>query len=294
MEYKQLVEQIDQRQERLSRLAEHRQEYEQSVSRLVRWFDEQQHFLSTDPTIPLKITDLERLLKKSQVRTAIDPLHSVHITNVCRKLWTNCSLTGRFSIISLNWTNEFNKDSLSKLFQTAIFILKVSQFLSSPSFLVHRRHLELWTKFHHLEEKLIHRQEQLVLGNEHRQSFEQVLTRLTDWMKSNEQQLRDPPINDLQEITSVLHEKHQLIQSLFGSAKDQLSEFDDLTRLHAILSSNVNETDRLIVDERYSLLKDRYNRLLDTLTQRLTFLDQSIRQSFSLFSLSLVNLFSFV
>ena len=156
---------------------------------------------------------------------------------------------------------------------------------SSSSSLVHRRHSELWTKFHHLEGKLSHRREQLMLGNEHRQSFEQVSTRLTDWMKSNEQQqLRDPPINDLQETTSVLQEKHQLIQSLFGAAKDQLSEFADLTRLHAILSSNVNETDRLIVDERYSLLKDRYNRLLDTLTQRLTFLDQSIRQSLSLFS----------
>jgi hypothetical protein len=65
MEYKQLVEQIDQRHERLIRLAEQRQEYEQSISRFLRWFDEQQHFLSTDSSIPLKITDLERLLKKS-------------------------------------------------------------------------------------------------------------------------------------------------------------------------------------------------------------------------------------
>jgi hypothetical protein len=63
-----------------------------------------------------------------------------------------------------------------------------------------------------LEEKLIHREEQLILGNEHRQSFEQLIARLTDWMKSNEQQLRDPPINDLQETTTVLHEKHQFIQ----------------------------------------------------------------------------------
>lgn len=136
--------------------------------------------------------------------------------------------------------------------------------------------IELWTKFHHWEEKLIDRREQLRMGNEHRQSFEQLLTSLTEWMKSiEEQQLRDPPINDLQETTAVLKEKHQLIKSLFQSAKDHLEQFDDLARL----SSSVNETDRSILDERYSLVKDHYHRFLDTLTQRLTFVEQSIRKS---------------
>lgn len=102
MEYNQLVEQIDQRYERVSRLAEQRQEYEQSVSRFLRWFDEQQHFLSTDPSIPLKTADLERLLKKSQVRMAIDPLRSARTTNVCRKPWMNFNLIDRCSIISFN------------------------------------------------------------------------------------------------------------------------------------------------------------------------------------------------
>lgn len=67
MEYHQLVEQIDQRHQRLTRLAEERQEYDQSFSRLVRWFDEQQEFLATDSTIPLKITDLLKVEKRSQV-----------------------------------------------------------------------------------------------------------------------------------------------------------------------------------------------------------------------------------
>jgi lipoate-protein ligase A len=57
MEYKKLVEQIDERHERLIRLAEQRHEYEQSISRLVRWFDEQEEeeeeqVLSNDSSIP--------------------------------------------------------------------------------------------------------------------------------------------------------------------------------------------------------------------------------------------------
>ena len=67
MEYKQLREQIDQRHERLTRLIEQRRDYDQSVVRLIRWFDEQQDFLATDSAIPLKINDLERLQKRSQV-----------------------------------------------------------------------------------------------------------------------------------------------------------------------------------------------------------------------------------
>ena len=72
MEYKQLVEQIDQRHQRLTRLAGQRQEYEQSLARFIRWFDDQHDKICTPlipPFIPLKIIDLERLLKKSRVST---------------------------------------------------------------------------------------------------------------------------------------------------------------------------------------------------------------------------------
>jgi hypothetical protein len=108
MDYEQLVEQIDQYHERLTQLAEQRQDYGQSISRFVRWFNEQRHLFSIDPSSPLKINDLERLLKKSQARV-------------------NFNIIDRLSIISFHWTNRSNKDSLSKVCRIVIVILNFSR-----------------------------------------------------------------------------------------------------------------------------------------------------------------------
>ena len=72
--------------------------------------------------------------------------------------------------------------------------------------------IDLWTKFNHLEEKVIDRQEQLRMGNEHRQSFEERINGLTEWNEAMEEQLRDPPSTALQESSNGLKEKHQLIK----------------------------------------------------------------------------------
>lgn len=62
-------------------------------------------------------------------------------------------------------------------------------------------------------------------------------------------------------------------------------DFEDLTQLYGLIQTTLSETDRLVLDERYLHLKDRYNRLLDHLTQRFAFLNESTRK----FSISFRN-----
>ncbi|CAF4141502.1 unnamed protein product, partial [Rotaria sordida] len=63
--------------------------------------------------------------------------------------------------------------------------------------------------------------------------------------------------------------------ALLESTKDRTNEFDDLTRIYMIVSSTLNDTDRITLDEKYTLFQEKYNRLLDNLTQRLTLLDEA-------------------
>jgi hypothetical protein len=57
-----------------------------------------------------------------------------------------------------------------------------------------------------------------------------------------------------------------------------LKEFDDLIRIYEIIASTLNETDRMTFDEKYAVVKDKYNRLLDNLTQRVALLDEANRK----------------
>ena len=56
-----------------------------------------------------------------------------------------------------------------------------------------------------------------------------------------------------------------------------MGELDQLTRLYELISSTLNETDRMTLDEKYTIVKDKYNRLLDGLTQRVALLDEATR-----------------
>jgi hypothetical protein len=40
----------------------------------------------------------------------------------------------------------------------------------------------------------------------------------------------------------------------------------------------LNDTDRITLDEKYTLIKDKYDRLLDSLTQRVALLDEANRK----------------
>ncbi|CAF4349132.1 unnamed protein product, partial [Adineta steineri] len=53
------------------------------------------------------------------------------------------------------------------------------------------------------------------------------------------------------------------------------NEFEDLTRVYTIVSSTLNDTDRITLDEKFTLLKEKYNRLFDNLTERLNLLDEA-------------------
>ena len=57
-----------------------------------------------------------------------------------------------------------------------------------------------------------------------------------------------------------------------------MNELDDLTRIYTIVSPTLNDTDRITLDEKFTLLKEKYNRLSDNLTQRLTLLDEANRK----------------
>jgi hypothetical protein len=69
-----------------------------------------------------------------------------------------------------------------------------------------------------------------------------------------------------------------------------MGELDQLTRIYELIASTLNETDRMTLDEKYTIVKDKYNRLLDGLTQRVALLDEATRKyrntSFTLFLFS--------
>ena len=84
--------------------------------------------------------------------------------------------------------------------------------------------------------------------------------------------------NDLQQPGNVLKEKFHQIQTLLQSARDRTSEFDDLSRFSKLITANLNESDRISFDEKFSIVKDRYKRLIDNLDQRVMSLDEANRE----------------
>ena len=57
-----------------------------------------------------------------------------------------------------------------------------------------------------------------------------------------------------------------------------MNEFEDLTRIHNLIALTLNDSERITLNEKYTLLKEKYSRLLDSLTQRITSLDEAIRK----------------
>ncbi|CAF1501375.1 unnamed protein product, partial [Rotaria sordida] len=108
---------------------------------------------------------------------------------------------------------------------------------------------ELLRKLNSLEESIHDRNRQLNRANEPRREFDRIISKLSQWIKTTEQQIKDPLTNHLQQTTNSLKEKYKSIQALLQSTKDRTNLFDDL--------------------------RQKYNRLLDNLTQRLTLLDEA-------------------
>ncbi|CAF4388990.1 unnamed protein product, partial [Adineta steineri] len=66
-----------------------------------------------------------------------------------------------------------------------------------------------------------------------------------------------------------------LAKSLLQLTRDRRHEFEDLARSHTIVAVTLNDTDRISFDEKYTILKDKYNRLLENLTPRVFLLDEA-------------------
>jgi hypothetical protein len=67
---------------------------------------------------------------------------------------------------------------------------------------------------------------------------------------------------------------------------------EELAHMFTIVSATLNDTDRITLDEKYTVLKDKHNRLSDNLNQRLTLLDEANRMSiFHLEILHFITLF---
>jgi hypothetical protein len=72
--------------------------------------------------------------------------------------------------------------------------------------------IELVRKLNNLEEILNDRSRQLNLANDQRRDFDRILTKFNEWIKTTEQQIKDPFTTDLQQTTIVLKEKLKIVQ----------------------------------------------------------------------------------
>ncbi|UJR37453.1 hypothetical protein I4U23_030156 [Adineta vaga] len=239
-ELEQLQHQLETRKERLDTLKHQRQELDQACQRLNFWYDDKQRLVTSDQMIPLKTSEVERIQKKFN-----DALNEL-----------------KFQRITL--------ENIVKLSE------EVKQgYLHDGQTTVDLQMDELHRKLNTLEESIHQRIRQLNGANEQRRDFDRMMNQFNEWIKNTEQQVKDHLTNDLQQTTIVLKDKHRNIQSLLQSAKDHTNEFDDLSRVYNIVSSTLNETDRITLDEKFTILKDKYNRLFDNLTERVNLLDEA-------------------
>ncbi|CAF3475042.1 unnamed protein product [Rotaria socialis] len=243
IEIEQLLEQIEKRKEHLNGLLHKRQSLDQASQDIIIWYEDKQRLISPDQMIPLKTNEIERIQKKFN-----DTLNEL-----------------KFRRITL--------DSVVKLGE------EIKQGCSREGHSNVNLHIdELVRKLNSLEESIHDRNRQLNVANELRREFERIMTKLNELIKSTEQQIKDPLTNDLQQTTSGLKERYRTVEALIQSTKDRTNDFDDLTRIYTMISSTLNDTDRITLDEKYTLLQEKYNRLSDNLSQRLVLLDEATRE----------------
>lgn len=88
-----------------------------------------------------------------------------------------------------------------------------------------------------MEELLTDRQRQFTVAAGHRHDFEHVITKLNEWMKTLEQQIKDPLTSDLQQPTLVLKEKWRNAQVNNPNYLHCFNRFSSLSlNLHEIVS----------------------------------------------------------
>lgn len=75
--------------------------------------------------------------------------------------------------------------------------------------------LDLQKKLNSLEELIHERNRQLNGANEQRKEFDKLLTKLSEFIKTTEQQIKDPFANDLQQNANGMKDKYKAIQVEF-------------------------------------------------------------------------------
>ncbi|CAM2712242.1 unnamed protein product [Rotaria socialis] len=243
VELEQVKEQAEKRYERLNTLIQQRQELDQTYDRFMIWYKDKQRLIPTDTTIPLKTIEVERLLKK--------------------------------------YTDALNETKSQRI--TLENILKLNESVKQGYYYEDKIEYNLHThelayKLNHLEEALNDRLRQLNVANEQRLEIDRIMTKLNESIKTTEQQIKDPFANDLQQPTNVLKDKSKTMQSLLQATRERINEFEELTRIHNLVASTLNDSERITLNEKYTLLKEKYSRLLDSLTQRIASLDEAIRE----------------
>lgn len=72
--------------------------------------------------------------------------------------------------------------------------------------------VDLLRKLNALEESINERHRQLNGASEQRREFDRLMSKLTEWIKGTEQQIKDPFANDLQQNATGMKEKYRNIQ----------------------------------------------------------------------------------
>jgi predicted RNA-binding protein with RPS1 domain len=72
--------------------------------------------------------------------------------------------------------------------------------------------LDLLRRLNTLEESINDRHRQLHGASEQRREFDRIMSKLTEWIKTIEQQIKDPFANDLQQTASGIKDKYRSIQ----------------------------------------------------------------------------------
>ena len=72
--------------------------------------------------------------------------------------------------------------------------------------------IDLLRRLNALEESINDRHRQLNGAIEQRREFDRIMTKISEWIKTTEQQIKDPFASDLQQNASGIKDKHRSIQ----------------------------------------------------------------------------------
>lgn len=194
-----------------------RQDLDEMIDRFQVWFDDKQRYMASDSTIPLKTNEIGRVQKKISVRRKFSIFSASKIFFfVFRIFSTNWNRNDWRWTRFLNWTNKSNKVTIAKEIRISILTSTVRWEKNSTKGKNWKIFFfdfeDLNQKLNQLEKNILNRQQQLNGATEQRQLSDRLHSKLQDWIRTIEQQIKDPVTTDLQQPTHILKEKYRQIQ----------------------------------------------------------------------------------